>query len=1014
MASERVPIQHWEDVNGLDYKATDLTRDASYYKDLQNYQFWQGDSIRGRAGCKIVAGPGSFITTHTYSYFDTVTGANQQELLALNDELFKLVFADMSITRVAGSTNWNIKINLDPASAHFRLVINQNSLPVSFGAVSYMNLGTGTEDIGTTNYISILDVYSAIDGLTNFSAVMPTRTARVHGLQSNVYKITVDAGHTFVAGDTAVFWDFVTNKLVARFITAVTATTIEWADFLAREGGPRSESRVTVKDNQVIGVGGMPAACLQINDAYTSTSDTQQIRYGYWAHIPAGTDRINSAPFRTWYAAKADINFAPPVFVNSNQCCYIFGQGGNQTRKPYEDAVWKYDGKRVYRAGTPPFLSTITSSLGVGALTGVYKYALRFVTKDSFGVERAGNDSDMYAVTSVSPSTQNVTLTFPPLRFNVAAEDIAVVYGDQTTVTTINVDSGHSIVKGDWIMVNNTYYRQVSSVTSTTITIAGDSVSVADNSLIYRNANIGFCDRGAIVKGNQAAVTTITVYPADGTLKSGHDVRIGDVVYFYNRKIGQMAERIVTAITVNSFSFSSSYESVSVYEGDIISVGARVEIYRTRDAGNQFYHVHTLPNNPYAETMSFVDSYLDTEILIEMDRPSIGQEDDLPPFASIGCLHQGVMVYSGILGAPNQIGASKVDNLEAVPLASNYIEISSNVTGPITAIASDTDDKLAVFKPDSYYDLNGDFTSVDGLFISPIRITEGDYGISSQASLQKINGMLVGIGYMGIIAVKGGGFVKYLFGKQQGHIGHLINSAIQGNRNINLKKAVAINNRRDILYQIYIPGLVNGIEDVSEQLMFAGDFENDPVWFNWKYPSNIEPNGGMAVLASPVIRGAKQEAATEDLVYHLCKNGTFPGVVFRQLNSATIAQNYADNHLAIEYITRGTFEHLGDLLTNKTFLRLVIYSFYGSTEMGDFTPFTMTVKTYRDFQEVTAHTSTSVSFATGDYVKKIGLADGQACALQLYTEVEGIGQCPQFTGYEYKVAQPYESEDVRK
>ena len=89
---------------------------------------------------------------HSFSFFDTTTGATSQQRIALNDNLWKLVDTSLTITRVAGSTSWGYRNYLNAASGTFKFELVQNG-----AIVLSQDLGTGLE----SNPYTILDLRDA-------------------------------------------------------------------------------------------------------------------------------------------------------------------------------------------------------------------------------------------------------------------------------------------------------------------------------------------------------------------------------------------------------------------------------------------------------------------------------------------------------------------------------------------------------------------------------------------------------------------------------------------------------------------------------------------------------------------------------------------------------------------------------------------------------------------------------------------------------------------------------------
>lgn len=227
----------------------------------------------------------------------------------------------------------------------------------------------------------------------------------------------------------------------------------------------------------------IPAAFLDIvRDHDLIDQGALTLKGGYWSEVNAPHDPFtgsetnkNSADFE---------NISSTIIQNVLYLSNVY------------DEVKKYDGQNVYRAGLPnPTIPTVSPS-GTG-LTGDYIYKVQFFQKDAAGNIIEGNwvDSISYTLTN---QTADVTI------FNILAAsgfntNCAIVAGAQIAVNIITVDDGssgtHTMKVGDtayfYDSVSMDYVeRKVTAISSTTITIDGAPVSVADNAVISNNLRI--------------------------------------------------------------------------------------------------------------------------------------------------------------------------------------------------------------------------------------------------------------------------------------------------------------------------------------------------------------------------------------------------------------------------------------------------------------------------------------------------------------------------------------------
>lgn len=260
------------------------------------------------------------------------------------------------------------------------------------------------------------------------------------------------------------------------------------------EGSPYTVSQlatlisgVTGFTATVTGATTTPAAFLQIVREFDLAEDDFSGFAEYWETIysPAGT------PFSAAWAARFTDEFENVSAVNIQNNLYL-ASAFNE--------VLKYDGNSVYRAGLPDVASVSGASAGAGSITGTnYLWQAQYIQVDSAGQVIEGN---------ILTSTGGVTLTAENANVTVANilagsgfnTNCAIVAGAQVAVNTITVDDGsggaHTLQVGDtayfYDSVSADYVeRAVTARTSSTITIAGAAVTVADNAVISNNLRIG-------------------------------------------------------------------------------------------------------------------------------------------------------------------------------------------------------------------------------------------------------------------------------------------------------------------------------------------------------------------------------------------------------------------------------------------------------------------------------------------------------------------------------------------
>ncbi len=983
--AERTFVKSFENFRGLDLKSSPLSADLGYFTQLTNAQFGEAFSVRKRPGYQPLGQYGGFVGGHLYSYADQDTGAPVQELIAVNDHLWRLKKRFLRITRVGGSTNWAYWPQIAASSYKFELF--QNGSTVYF-------LSDPSPLAGAPK--SMLEVSAGIDALANFTCSIvdvngtAVKFARVNGTQNNVSVITVNAGHTYTTGDVLSLFDQSTGKLTFRKLTGTTATTLTFSN---------TYPTVSVLDQQWLGSADAPIGSVSLRGTQvTATDPVTDVTFYSWE--PVYFDQVfgefGKGPFTELWSNRASENFTAPSFANFGNSCYI--ASGYTTRQgtgsPY-GKVYKYDGQSVYRSGVPIGWYSLSAG-GAGPLTGAYSYATTFIQYDKFGKEVESNPCPYKSGPTVTLAAQlgvvdfgsNTTRTTNDTQeFSGTSFIAGTVNGAQVGVTTITMTAGHGIKVGDYVLFADgvsglNVVRKVTAATSVAITISGAAVNVTNLESVYWS-NGGFQWRYAKVNGNQANVSTITV-------TAGHYLQVGDLVCIRDTT-GNLTKKVVlNSVTNTTIGFDSTkYGAVSVTNGNAITCGFTARIYRSKAGGVDLFYCDEIPFEP-ATSFTYSDSTLDTSLTYQFLEPEIGDEHDLPPSAKFLCTHQGVLIYSGDIDNPNTVYKSLPDEPEYVSLATGSFDVPSTVNGPITAVASDTEDRLTVYKEIAIYDVPGDIPA-GNFIVRPVR--EGDYGVSSHASIARINGVNIGVGRLGIIGVKNGELIP--------NLAELINTTIYNDTNMATARAIACNDFTNRRYNVYIPTRIGS--SGSSDLAFGLDYSNNGVWFDANY-SNIL--GGAPMGYSGVFNEAHV------ILSRIHSSGL--GQFFTQTASAGGTFRYYDVLSGITFSMRTQFIALDEPSIDKAFLRLKIFSFYGPYETSDFTANTITVTTYKNFG-LTQQSQSTLTFSTvAEFEKWFKLLSGKCRSLAIDISHGTAGSSPHLTGFELVVDSNYQKVDFKQ
>jgi hypothetical protein len=637
-----------------------------------------------------------------------------------------------------------------------------------------------------------------------------------------------------------------------------------------------------------------------------------------------------SMPFGNWFIDN-DLNSetSPPSNINvANAQQAFYVVTPSATNREHEGYPNRYDGRFISRAGLPrPTIQSI-SNTGSSTLTNTYyDYIVVARYKDARGVIIESRASEPFRINRGS-------------IFTSAPSNI--------TVNSIKFSSGFNVGG---------------------VKIVGPNVALT----------------GAI------------------NVALGHPFQVNDIVFFqvqgYQR--GATASATIlsltnTTLTLGNFQNCSANDSLIV--NDYISYGLTFRAFRTKTNGVNFFFAGEAPNNPYPFTCIIPTENLqtiataDNNLGYQYEEPIFGEEPDAPPRGKVITVHDGRLVLGQGQTEPNSIywsktGGAPSSNLESFP-ALNTAVIPSTQKGGITALISDKPGSLIVGKPTGIYVVEGDLGNRN--FGVEIR-NEGDWGLESQSSVSKVNGIILGVCQLGITALQDG--------KLSTGLTLPINPLIENDPTWNPSLAIAINDVSNKEYHVYIPYLNTNFgsgnrEELDKFVHLGLDYINGDIWLDKKYPRGMQPSGGLAVYNNDRYHLSSGNITTD-----------YMGRCFRQLKGTSLVSDHYQFHgQPIPYIVETYPMHNGDPSFDKLWIEMKLWNLFLSVDndLARFVPFTWTIKTFLGFNNSVAITDTTETFSTvNDYEKMISFfQQPEARALTLQLTCQTIKECPRLTGFE--------------
>ncbi len=251
----------------------------------------------------------------------------------------------------------------------------------------------------------------------------------------------------------------------------------------------------------VTGLDTVPAAYIKIIRDYDIVQNAWDGKACYWLTVNSPITN----PFEGSYTRRNNTDFENISAVNISNILYLSNGF---------DEVYKYDGQTLYRAGVPTPASLTSVLAAAGSITGSnYVHRAQYIQVDA--VDNIVEGNILSSSTPLTLAAENATITVANIQASTGFNtNCAIVAGAQVGVTVLTVDDGSG--GANTMKVGDTAYfydsisaayveREVTARNSTTITIDGAAVTVADNAVISNNLRI-------LIMRNKTSAITPTVF----------------------------------------------------------------------------------------------------------------------------------------------------------------------------------------------------------------------------------------------------------------------------------------------------------------------------------------------------------------------------------------------------------------------------------------------------------------------------------------------------------------------
>jgi hypothetical protein len=315
-----------------------------------------------------------------------------------------------------------------------------------------------------------------------------TITEELLALDDNLNKLTERTFTITYAGSGDAYYDFYLDPTTQDFYFDLYEDNVRVLNQSLGTGKGASDTTVVQLDTAVdavtdfsmtyTGTGATPAAFAELGRIVTVSSSGTDVTYYEWSTVD--TPGTYSDPFTNHWGTRNNADFENASSAQLQEALYIANG---------YDVLHKYDGNRVYKAGLPQ-PGTLSDSSGAGGSLSAGDYQWKVVYEHTDAKENVVTSADSEILTVTATGSDSVDITIPNIQASTGyGMAQGQVNGAQASVNTITLDSGHEFKINDQVYIDDgvsgeVVKRKVTATTTTSITVNGDAVTVADNDYI--------------------------------------------------------------------------------------------------------------------------------------------------------------------------------------------------------------------------------------------------------------------------------------------------------------------------------------------------------------------------------------------------------------------------------------------------------------------------------------------------------------------------------------------------
>lgn len=975
MASSNQSIKRYQNFFGIDLKSNDLEFPEQYATDLDNIQFSPNGSMEKRLGYQAI-GESDYAKYGLFTY-NKVNDLGQQvpEILGVSDKLNRLSETSINVSYSGPNNTAEVKIAFDPTTSVYRCIVWDGP-----NEVLNTSLGLGIDEALPVTINDLAFLISSIGGGGVFSCSIPPSggftpaaflyTTPLTNIKGNPITIKAryweelpyswqDSSLPLPLGLSKPFAGSETNKNEVNFEN-VTSTQLQNNIYFSN-----GYDAVVKYDGVNVYKAGLPP------DAKGEIKNDLSFTNGEWKVLITTPVAVGGHGYATFDSTTDRVTVYGNSYTDgqlitiTDQASLLLPAGSLPSTLTSGSSYYVRNivSDTFQLSATPTGAIISLTGGGTGVVVPYNTDFTKYVWKAQYVFVDANGNVIESNVFQSSPLT-GLSLISPLTPARLAIPTLKQTYGFGSNIAFVNGSQVYNNVdRYKTIQVTKKYTFSIPSSNITAGDVYGNNgqtfVAIQTNSATTSFVTSGTGTpqvSGTLIKlsGNVSSPATIAF--SSYTESRLHTVKIGEYLVIhsiydarsYNFKVTNVTDSNITIDTLSPSSITNQGTRLSFSPGFVLS-NTTIRLYRNKNTNSdptlwfEVFPKNTnnssngleLSNNCFLDYIEVDDNVHDPDLVAQFSESFIDRSPPVKGKYISG--YQNLMITAGSLQNPNEVSFSDVTNCEYFPVPASQFRVGTIEGDQVTGIHPSSE-SFIIFQNRSIHAVTGDVPNLN----FRVDVITQDIGCAAHASIQDLRGAIAFMSNVGPRVMIGASIPKGLGVSK----GNELNSRIDplfiqrgeaSDKIYRLKRAIAINDRQNERYFIYIPAetVDTGQRFPNENsLVLCYDYTRDS-WLKW---SNINARSGMA-LYEPTNEIFFSEKRDSDSGVGI-NSKTY---VYKFHNTGT-SLDYEDNNQPIQVTYKSPWEFMGDTNVLKSFQRIRAFP-----DVNVNSDFTLSVTTEKDF-----------------------------------------------------------------